>query len=139
MAGASLRQVVFRFPLRDESDVSHTRARVRELCARHGFASSAVEALATAASEIARNVIVHAGDGELLLGTQHEAERLGVVVTARDHGPGIANIDDAMRDGFSTGNGLGLGLPSARRLAHEFELRSNAGEGTTVTLVMWSR
>jgi serine/threonine-protein kinase RsbT len=139
MASALSPQVVFRLPLREESDVAHARKRVRELCARHGFASNAVESLATAASEVARNVIVHAGDGELLLGTWQQAERTAVVVIARDSGPGIADIDEAMRDGFSTGAGLGLGLPSARRLVHEFELRSTTAEGTTVTLTMWSK
>ena len=139
MAGASSRQIVFRLPLREDSDVAQARFCVRELCARHGFSSNAVEALATAASEVARNVIVHAGDGEILLGTEHEAKRLGVVVIARDDGPGIPNIEDAMRDGFSTRSGLGLGLPSAQRLVHEFELRSSAAEGTIVTLIMWSK
>jgi serine/threonine-protein kinase RsbT len=139
MTGASSRQVVFRLPLREDSDVANVRSRVRELCAGHGFSSNAVEALATAATEVARNVLVHARDGEIFLGTERDAERRGVVVIARDDGPGIANIDDAMRDGFSTGSGLGLGLPSARRLVHEFELRSTAAEGTTVTLIMWSK
>jgi serine/threonine-protein kinase RsbT len=111
---------------------------VRELCARHGVPSQAVEALATATSEVARNVIVHAGEGELALGTQQDAGRLGIVVIARDDGPGITDLDAAMRDGFSTGHGLGLGLPSAQRLVHDFEIRSMVGGGTTVTLIVWA-
>lgn len=96
------------------------------------------EALATATSEIARNAVVHAGEGELTIGTVQNGGRTGVVVTARDAGPGIANIGEAMLDGYSTGVSLGLGLPSARRLVHEFEIRSVPGEGSAVTPVMGS-
>lgn len=96
-----------------------------------------MEALATAVSEIARNMLVHAGGGELFLGSIERAGRVGIVALARDTGPGIADIDEAMRDGFSTGDGLGLGLPSARRLVDEFELSSVVGQGTTVKLTKW--
>lgn len=138
MASASLRRVVFRLPLRVDSDVAHARGRLRELCAQYGFSSTAMEALAIAASEVARNVLIYAGDGEMLLGTQHDGARLGIVVIARDDGPGISNVEAAMRDGFSTGKGLGLGLPSAQRLVHEFDICSTVGHGTTVTLVCWA-
>jgi len=131
-------QIAFRLGLRDDSDVARARLCVRELCALHGFTPHSTEALATATSEIARNAFVHAGEGELTIGTIQDAERTGVVVTARDSGPGIVNVEEAMRDGYSTGNGLGLGLPSARRLVHEFEIHSVPGEGTAVTMVMWS-
>jgi serine/threonine-protein kinase RsbT len=137
MTAEPTRAIVFRLPLRHESDVAHARRHLRELATAQGFRSNSVEALATATSEVARNVIVHAGDGEILIGTVREAARLGIVVIARDKGPGISNIDEAMRDGYSTGSGLGLGLPSARRLVHEFELQSVVAEGTTVTLTVW--
>jgi serine/threonine-protein kinase RsbT len=137
MVGESSRQIVFRLPLRIDSDVAHARVRVRQLCTGRGFSTSEVEALATATSEVARNVIVHAGEGEVLIGTVSSATRTGVVVIARDDGPGIHDIEQAMCDGFSTGSGLGLGLPSARRLVPDFRLHSVVAQGTTVTLTLW--
>jgi serine/threonine-protein kinase RsbT len=138
MDGEASRRVVFRLPLRGDSDVAQARLRVRELCARYGFAVSVSEALATATSEITRNVIVHAREGEVLLGTMTDGQRTGVFVTARDEGPGLPDVELAMRDGYSTGAGLGLGLPSARRLVDEFTIQSVPNEGTTVTLIKWS-
>jgi serine/threonine-protein kinase RsbT len=132
-------QDVFCVPLRDESDVATARFRTRSLCEQLGFDSRVLEALALAVSEVARNVIVHARGGELRVGTLRKGELSGVVVVAKDNGPGIANLADAMTDGFSTGTGLGLGLPSARRLVDELELHSVVGEGTTVTLRQWRR
>jgi serine/threonine-protein kinase RsbT len=128
--------------LRDESDLVVARRHVRELGERHGLPRVAIEALATAVTEIARNVLVHAGGGEISLrgepprrdGTRPAA----VVVHVRDHGEGIANVDAAMLDGFSTGVGLGLGLPGARRLVDVFELKSDVGRGTTVRLEKWA-
>jgi len=130
-------QIVFRLFLRDSSDVAVARGRARELACAHGFPSSAVEAFATAVSEVARNVIVHAGNGEMLLGIEKNSARIGIVAITRDDGPGISNIDEAMRDGHTTGDGLGLGLPSARRLVDDFELRSAVNQGTTVSLKKW--
>jgi len=130
-------QIVFRLYLRDSSDVVVARGRVRELAYAQGFPSNAVEALATAVSEVARNVIVHAGNGEMLLGIEKNSGRIGIVAIVRDDGPGISNIDEAMRDGHTTGDGLGLGLPSARRLVDDFELRSAVNQGTTVSLKKW--
>jgi len=132
-----MQQVVYRFALRDESDVAAARRDTRKLAAGRGFSTGAVEALTTAVSEVARNVIVHAGHGQIRLGIADDDGRLGLVVITEDDGPGIQNIEDAMRDGHSTGDGLGLGLPSARRLVDEFELHSVVGQGTTVTLRMW--
>jgi len=132
-----IRQIVFRLSLRDESDVAAARRKARELANQQGLHSSAVEALATAVSEVARNVIVHAASGEILLGVLSDSKRAGVVAVVRDDGPGISNIGDAMRDGYSSGGGLGLGLPSARRLVDEFELKSAVGQGTNVTLKKW--
>ena len=138
MTEGTSRQIVFRVLMRDESDVAQARLRVRDLAVGRGLPASAVEALATATSELARNLIVHAGGGEISMGTVRRPGRAGLVVIARDRGPGIADIEQAMRDGFSTGTGLGLGLPSARRLVHEFEIHSLVREGTTVMLTMWS-
>ena len=130
-------RIVFRLSLSRDSDVAEARLRVRELGARLGFAVSAIEALATATSEVARNVVVHAGEGELLLGVVEDEGRTGIVVIARDDGPGIGDVEKAMQDGFSTAGSLGLGLPGARRLVHAFDLRSAVGQGTTVTLTHW--
>lgn len=130
-------RTLFHLRLVDESDVPSSRLRVREVAERQGLGAVETEALATAASEVVRNVIVHAGQGELLLGLADEDERPAVVVVVRDDGPGIVNTDAAMRDGHTTGAGLGLGLPSARRLSDAFELVSEPGKGTTVTLRKW--
>jgi serine/threonine-protein kinase RsbT len=127
-----------RLPIRDESDVVMARKRARELGAKEGMREVAIEALATAISEVARNVVVHAvGGGELLLGLVEHADRRGVVVVARDAGPGIEDPTQALTEGYSTAGSLGLGLSSAKRLVDEFDLVSTRGEGTTVTMKKW--
>jgi serine/threonine-protein kinase RsbT len=98
---------------------------------------SALEALATAVSEVARNVLVHARTGEIVLAIERAPGKLALVVIARDDGPGISDIERAMGDGYSSAFGLGLGLPSARRLVDEFAIESSVDQGTTVTLKMW--
>ena len=133
-----IQEIVWYLVLADESDVGVARRRARELADKQGLLPNAVEALATAVSEVARNVIVHARRGELLLGVVRDSHRAGVVAVARDDGPGIPRMEDALRDGYSTGQGLGLGLPSARRLVDEFEIHSEVGHGTTVTLKKWA-
>jgi serine/threonine-protein kinase RsbT len=131
-----------RLTLRDESDVAAARRHVRELGARYGLSNLSIEALATAVTEIARNVIVHAQAGELRLrGVRFgpgEAARSGLIVVISDHGPGIADVEAAMADGFSTGSGLGCGLSGARRMVDAFELTSVVGQGTTITLEKWA-
>jgi len=122
----------------DESDVVVARRHARELAAQQGLSEVAAEALAIAVTEVARNIVVHAGTGEIVLAAARDAGRRGVIVIVLDAGPGIAEIDQAMRDGFSTGAGLGLGLPGARRLVDEFEIESTVGVGTRVTLRKWT-
>jgi serine/threonine-protein kinase RsbT len=125
-------------PIREEVDVVVARRQVRELAARLGLPEAATGALAIAVSEVARNIVVHAGSGALYAGLQRRAGHRGLLVLARDRGGGIADLELAMRDGYSgRGGGLGLGLPSARRLVDELELWSAPGEGTTVLL--WKR
>ena len=128
-----------RLPIREEADVAVARGRARELARREGMREGAVEALATAISEIAQNILVHASAGEFYLGITRDGGRSKVVALARDDGPGIADVDLAIQDGYSSGKGLGLGLPSARRLVDEFELIAPPGRGTTVILKQWSR
>jgi serine/threonine-protein kinase RsbT len=128
-----------RIRVRHESDIVAARRQVRELGARQGLSGAAIEALATAVTEMARNLVVHAGSGEVLFATAEDAWRRGVVVTVRDDGPGIADIEQAMQDGFSTkGGGLGSGLPGARRLVDEFHIESDLGSGTTITMQQWA-
>jgi serine/threonine-protein kinase RsbT len=122
-----------------DSDVVTARQQARTLGASLGFSSTDLTLLATAISEVARNITTYAGTGVVTLRTVREREREGIEVVASDEGPGIENVELAMQDGYSTGNGLGLGLPGTRRLVDDFELDTRPGVGTTVRLVKWSR
>ena len=126
-------------PIERELDIVSARQVGRELAAALGFSSTDQTLLATAISEVARNIVNYAGRGTVVVSSVDEAGRRGIVVIASDHGPGISDIDHAMRDGFSTGNSLGVGLPGARRLVDDFHLASAPGQGTTVTLKKWLR
>ena len=128
-----------RVAIRGDPDVAVARRHVRELGRRLGWPPAAVEALATAVSEVAWNIVVHADVGEMRFDGVRDRDRVGVEVVALDRGPGIADLDRAMQDGYSTAGGLGLGLPSARRLVDEFELAGGAGGGTVVIMRKWSR
>jgi len=123
--------------IRDESDVVMARKWTRELARREGLPENSVEAIVTAVSEVTRNVLVHAAGGELLLSVMEDGTRRGIAAVVHDEGPGIKDVEQAMRDGFSTRGGLGLGLSSAQRLVSEFQLTSPNGNGTTVTLKQW--
>jgi serine/threonine-protein kinase RsbT len=124
--------------LRDESDVVMARKSAREIAQRAGLPEPAAAALVTAVSEITRNAIVHGGGGDIVLGIVEEEGRRGVVAVVSDHGIGMLEPEQAMTDGYSTANGLGLGLASARRLVHDFHLESDCGRGTTVILKQWT-
>lgn len=120
------------------SDVAVARVHARGLATAQGLERRLVEAFATAVSELATNIMIHAGSGEIELTAIAAAERRGVRAVARDEGPGIADLDRALTDGFSTSGGMGCGLPGARRLADRFELRSRLGGGTTVLVEKWA-
>lgn len=122
-----------------EVDIVAARQAGRELAARLGFSTTEQTLIATAISEIARNIVVYAQQGEISLRRIVDGAREGVEVVATDRGPGIADLTLAMRDGFSTKNSLGLGLPGARRLMDEFAIASEVGHGTTVTMKKWRR
>lgn len=122
-----------------DADVVTARQKGRELAALAGISGSDLTVVATAISEIARNIVVYAKRGEIVLRIAENGHRRGVIVIASDQGPGIADIAMAMRDGFSTGKSLGLGLPGARRLMDEFEIVSEPGQGVTVTMTKWAR
>lgn len=122
-----------------EADIVLARQGGRRLAAELGFSSTDQTLLATAISELARNIVQYAGSGELLLATVQHGYQRGIHVTACDRGPGIVDKEMALRDGYSTGGSLGLGLPGTRRLADDFTLESEPGRGTTVTFTMWLR
>jgi serine/threonine-protein kinase RsbT len=125
--------------IRSEADVVTACREVRRLAERLGFAGVELVQLVTAVSEVAGNVWRHAGSGELRVTGRDEPERVGVEVLATDSGPGIADIELAIRDGWSTMGGMGLGLPGARRLMDEFRISSRPGAGTTVGMTRWLR
>jgi phosphoserine phosphatase RsbX len=134
----ALRSALARVPIREEADVAMARKHTRDVAIREGLPEATAEAMVTAISEIARNIVVHAGAGEVVIGALAERGRRGVVVAACDQGPGIADPERAFEDGYTTAGGLGLGLSSARRLVDEFELVSRPGEGTTVVMKKWA-
>jgi serine/threonine-protein kinase RsbT len=128
-----------RIPVTADVDVVNARQKGRELAAQAGFSSGDQTVIAAAISEIARNILNYAKRGEVLLSVVTNGDRQGVIVVARDQGPGIPDVQRALEDGYSTSGGLGLGLPGARRLMDDFDVTSSAGKGTTVTMKKWRR
>lgn len=128
-----------RVAIRTDADVVTARQEARTMGAALGFSSTDLTLLATAISEIARNITTYAGEGEVTLRVRNEGGRAGIEVVATDEGPGIANVELAMQDGYTTGNGLGLGLPGTRRLVDDFELDTTPGAGTRIRMVKWTR
>lgn len=122
-----------------DGDVVQARQMGRELAAALGFGRPDQALIATAISELARNIVNYAGEGWIEVSPVSAARKKGLKVVARDDGPGIADLASAMTDGFSTGNSLGLGLPGARRIMDEFDIRSAPGEGVQVVAVKWMR
>ena len=131
-----------RIAIESDADVVTARQRARELAGELELSSTDQTLLATAISEVARNITHYAtrGRGEVRLRViRHGDGREGIEVVASDDGPGIVDLERALQDGYTTGGGLGLGLPGARRLVDEFDIQSAPSSGTTVTLVMWGR
>ncbi len=128
---------VVRVPVSRDTDVVTARQQGREAAARAGFSPSDQTVIATAISEISRNIVKFAGRGEVTISLLSEDGRRGISVVARDAGPGIPDLEQAMEDGYSTYQGLGLGLPGARRLMDGFHVRSAPDEGTTVSMEKW--
>ncbi|HVH10761.1 MAG TPA: anti-sigma regulatory factor [Gemmatimonadales bacterium] len=126
-------------PIAADVDVVTARQRGRDVAAQAGFSSGDQTVIAAAISEIARNILMYAKRGEIALAVEQNGDRQGVIVVARDQGPGIRDVPRAMQDGYSTSGGLGLGLPGARRLMDDFDVASQPGKGTTVTMKKWRR
>ena len=120
-----------------DADLVIARARSRALAQELGFTRPDPTLIATAISELARNIVMHVGHGEIIMRPLYEDRRRGLLVIVRDEGQGIADVEAALRDGSSSRGSLGLGLPGARRLMDEFEVDSEKGRGTTVTMKKW--
>ncbi len=123
--------------IRAESDIVAARHGGRRIAGEAGFGATDLTLIATAISEVAKNIIDFAGSGEIRISLVEVDGRTGLEIVATDAGPGINDVHRALEDGFSTEQGLGLGLPGARRLMDEFALESEVGKGTTVTMCKW--
>jgi serine/threonine-protein kinase RsbT len=127
------------FRIDKEADSVAVRQRVRELAKEHGFDQFAVAALTTAASELSRNVWVHAKKGAARISVLHNGKKIGLELEFVDQGPGIANLERALAGGFSTAQSLGLGLSGTKRLVDEFKIDSEIGRGTKVVIRKWKK
>jgi serine/threonine-protein kinase RsbT len=122
-----------------ETDIVVVRKAVRESATRLGFGITDVTRIITAASELARNVFLYAGTGVVRCRVLNRSDKVGLELIVEDHGPGIADIDQAMQPGYTSGKGLGLGLPGAKRLMDEMEIESTVGKGTKITVKKWRK
>ena len=124
-------------PIAKELDVVVFRNRVKEFATKIGMSILSQTKLITAASELVRNMLKYGNGGKVLMEIVTNNGKTGVRMVFEDQGPGIKDIKEAMQDGFSTGKSLGLGLPGAKRLVNEFDIKSEVGVGTTVTIITW--
>jgi len=127
-----------RISVTSDHDILQARQRARELASEADFTTLESTSIAAAVSELARNILQYAGRGEIMIRSIQEENRTGVVVVARDKGPGISSVSNALQDGFSTNGGLGLGLPGVRRMMDQFEIVSQQNRGTTVIVKKWA-
>jgi len=128
-----------RVPVESDTDIVTARQKGRALATRLGFSSGDATIVATAISELARNIVLYADHGEIVLKPVDHSTHVGLIITARDEGEGIPDIRQAMQDGYSTSGRLGVGLPGVKRLMDEFEIASEVGKGTVVTVKKWKR
>jgi len=126
-----------RLSIRSDRDIVHARQTGRSMAMASNFAAAEATLIATAISELARNILRYAGSGEILLQRTDNGYPQGIRIVANDHGPGIADLDRVMLFGYSTSGSLGLGLPGVKRIMDAFEIESETGRGTTVTVVKW--
>jgi serine/threonine-protein kinase RsbT len=128
-----------RVPVTSDDDLVVARREGRILAEQLGFSTSEATLVATAISELARNIVSYAHRGEIQVSLVHNGNKRGLNIVARDEGPGILNIELAMREGYSTSGGFGIGLPGVRRIMDEFDIASDAGRGTTISITKWKR
>ena len=126
-----------RIHIGSSADIVAARQHGRELASQIGFPNSNLTMIATAISEVARNIVEFAGEGDITIKAIAEGSRRGVKIVASDDGPGIPDVSAVMRDGFTTSHGMGMGLPGARRLMDDFDISSQIAKGTTVTMKKW--
>ena len=126
-------------PILTDMDIVAARQSGRKLATELGFSQTDTTLIATAISELTRNIILYAKQGEVVLRPLQRLDNTGIMVIARDQGPGIENIPQVMRMGFSTSGSLGLGLPGVKRLMDEFNIDSQPGSGTKITVLKWKR
>lgn len=123
--------------IRSDLDIVIARTLARDTAKALGFGAIDQARIATAVSELARNIFLYAGTGSVTVRDIERSGRKGIEIVCEDQGPGITNIDLVMQDGYSTSRGMGMGLPGAKRLMDEFEIRSSEGHGTTITCRKW--
>ncbi|WP_228975324.1 anti-sigma regulatory factor [Streptomyces sp. DH12] len=138
LAAADGEELYYRHDVRSEEDLLTVRHAVRAATVQAGFGIVDQTRVVTAASELARNAYVHGGGGTLELRLLSPGGRRGLRLTVRDEGPGIPDVETALQDGYTTGSGLGHGLGGARRLVHDFQIRTAPGQGTTVVATRWN-
>ena len=126
-------------PVASDDDLVAARREGRILAEQLGFSTSEATLVATAISELARNIVSYARRGEIQVSLVHNGNKRGINIVARDEGPGILDINLAMREGYSTSGGFGIGLPGVRRIMDEFDIASDVGRGTTITITKWKR
>jgi serine/threonine-protein kinase RsbT len=126
-----------KLPLRSDDDIVRARQAVRQWAVELKFSLVDQTKMVTAASELARNTVIHAGGGDVVLESLNDGPRHGLRLTFEDKGPGIPDLEMAMKDGFTSGGGLGLGLGGAKRLTNEFAIETRVGEGTRIVITRW--
>ena len=126
-----------RVRIQSSADIVTARQEGRSMAATLGFSATTLTIIATAISEVARNIVEYAKEGEIAIAPLGNGVIKGMLIIARDQGPGIVDLETAMRDGYSTSKSLGMGLPGAKRLMDEFEITSSSAEGTTITMKKW--
>ncbi|TAM83873.1 MAG: ATP-binding protein [Acidobacteria bacterium] len=126
-----------RVSIKSDEDILSARQEGRELGDHLGFGPSELAVIATAISELARNLLLYAKNGNIICWAIEREPKKGIVIQATDEGPGIPDVEAVLRDGYSTSGGLGLGLPGVRRMMDEFAIVSHKGRGTTVTTIKW--
>jgi len=126
-----------RVTVRTESDIVVARQLGRALASRLGFSATDLTLVATAISEVARNIVAYAKSGEIVVSLADDGSRQGIRIMANDEGPGIRDIAQAMQPGYSSSDSLGLGLPGTRRMMDEFQISSDVGKGTRITMTKW--